>query len=270
MKRCPQNCGQYADTMRRCPRCDSLLIKTNKINNNVVPPPPPPPPGNAAKAGGTAGAYGGNPTPPVSPPNPVPYQGGEASPKQDCYPLKFPPIVEGRVKNLRTKLLRRPTLVKAFESLTSGTPLASGDMVNTFQVFKQDSMGRDAEGFQVTIYGEIVDGELYEGNTVRVWGKAPRGRSIRATTVYNVTSDTVVRIGGVSAGLIRGIAGIFGIILLFVLSNLAVFAAMFSTLLVYAVLIGAIIFGLKIYFTRYFLGGILGRKENNDDQKRSW
>lgn len=255
-KMCPQCRKQYPDSHRKCPEDGNFLVR--------IPATSPP-----AAASTNTSAASPLPTEPSKPKasalTPKPSPAPQASPVNpaDCYPCSSPPDVRGKIKNLRKTEVKSPFVTKVLESLSSGMPLSKGDTVHTFQVFTQDQFGRDITCTNVVVKGDIYDGQLYEGNIVKVWGKAPKHGSLRAKMVYNESSGTILRINrGVSTGTLWVIVASILALLVLGIMNFQVVAAAAIQLIV---ILGIGIIGAKLFFNRLFR---LNKEENT--RKRSW
>lgn len=239
-KRCPLRCGTYSDDVRRCPVCNSFLLKIPDQSGNdqgeTVPPIYRPQP-----QGQPQPVTLDTQTPPITPPN-TPTRPAN----QDYYPMKQPPKVQGRIKNLISRPAPRSKISKFFDSLLFGVPYYSGDTINTFQVFSLDNQGRETHCTQVVIGGDIMDGELYNGNEVRVWGNSSGSGSVRAKKVYNITSSIIVRVKAVPSGALRVLIFVLLAGILFLIMNRAIL----SNFAPYLLIGGGIIIAIRIIILR--------------------
>lgn len=280
-KKCPRNCGVYSDLDRKCPVCDSFLMKIKDSN-----------PGNSTAAQPqSATPVVQQPTtpfvkpPPTTPvttntyakpkpkPKPTPKSTSTSTPTapvqlktetvdpNDCYPFSTLPNLRGCVRSLRTGEVKKSTLAKVFESIRTGMPFIVSKTVTSFQLFKQDNYGRDTTATTVIVRGDIIDGDLYEGNIVRVWGNAPRGGNFRANRVYNETSNSVLRIGGGIPSVVLWVmvASVAGLIIMLALNITSVSQAL-RQIFVYVFIGIALIIALKLQWRRFIYGGRRGRR----------
>lgn len=107
-------------------------------------------------------------------------------------------MVEGQVLHFREEVLPSSFLKRWFSSFFKGIPYSNDSVINSFQLYQ------DREGYEILLFGRIIQGKIADGNDVKVYGKRNRYNSIIARSVVNLNSNAVVVIhAGINSFFVR-------------------------------------------------------------------
>lgn len=104
------------------------------------------------------------------------------------------PMTEGIIRNITNSKDQNGVIGRWFKSLFIGIPFTSSDEIIEFQVFTNWSGNNLSGGYsadKVIVYGNIETGKPLQDNSVRVYGKRDKNRSIIAEEIENTTDGTI-------------------------------------------------------------------------------
>lgn len=165
--------------------------------------------------------------------------------------------VEGIVRNYREFEVNNFLIERILKSMFTFTPFMADKTVQTFQIFSD--IGDREENFdgkvcdEIIVYGRILGGSIYDNNYVKVKGRRNRNNTLQATSIYNKTSNSDLKLHhAISPFVLWAVAVLLGFLIYSIFSKNGLstnidFRSMLSILVIVAIAVLTVIAMIKTH-----------------------